>query len=307
MLTFILRRLLWSVPLLLGVMLLTFIVMRGAGGSPFRNEFDNLPVSLQIQLTSFYNLDEPWPVEFLTYVRHVVTLDFGPSLTSRYTTVDDVVGSGFVTSLELAALAALIAVPLGLALGLTAAWHRGTLLDTVLTSAATLLMVVPVFLVANLAADYVTEHWALAPRDWGSWRGKLAPAVVLALAPAGYGARLVRAGAVETLEQDYVRTARAKRLRGPRIRRAYVLRNSLAPFLSAAAPTLALLVTGAFFVESAFAVPGASDWFLRSASRRDYPMVMGLTVALAAVVIAVNLVADVVAAMLDPRLRERRA
>ncbi len=301
---FVLRRLLWSVPLLLGVMLLTFAVMRGAGGSPFRNEFGNLPLSLQVQLTSFYRLEEPWPVEFLTYVRHVVTLEFGPALTARVT-VDQVVEEGFRTSLELALLASAVAVPLALYLGLTAAWHRGGVLDAVLTTVATLLLVAPVFLVAGLASEYLTLRWSVLPRGWDSWAGRVAPTLAMAMAPAGYGARLIRAAAVETLEQDYVRTARAKGLRGPRIRRAHVLRNSMVPFLAAAAPTMALLVTGAFFVEAAFDVPGASSWFVDSAKRRDYPMVMGLTVALAIVVIAVNLVADVIAAALDPRLRER--
>jgi oligopeptide transport system permease protein len=132
------------------------------------------------------------------------------------------------------------------------------------------------------------------------------PVLALALAPAGYIARLVRASVVEIVGEDYVRTARAKGLRGDRVVRVHVLRNALVPVLSAAVPMLALLITGAFFVEEYFGIPGASGAFLTAARVRDFPMVMGLTVVLAAVVIAVNLVSDVLIALIDPRVRERR-
>jgi len=130
---------------------------------------------------------------------------------------------------------------------------------------------------------------------------------VLGLAPAGYLARLIRAAVIETLQQDYVRTAVGKGLRKRRVVLVHVLRNSLAPALGAMPPTPALLVTGTFFVEARFRIPGAGVFFVTAAKNRDYPMVLGLTTVLAIVVITANLVADVIAAALDPRLRERRA
>jgi ABC-type dipeptide/oligopeptide/nickel transport system permease component len=300
------RRTLVAIPLLLLVTLVTFALMRGIGGSPFKLESGNLPLPLQVRLTDHYNLDAPWPVEYATYVRNAATFDFGPSLVDRHLTVDDVVERRFPVSGELVLLAALWAIPLGIGLGLLGAVRRGKPLDALATTVATLLTVVPVFLFADIFAEYLVVRWGVVPLGWDDSRTKAAASFVLALAPAGYVARLVRAAAVETMEQDYVRTARAKGLTRPRVLGAHVLRNSLTPFLAAAVPTLVLLVTGAFFVEAAFGIQGAADQFVNSARLRDYPMVMGLTVTLAVVVLAVNLLADLAAAALDPRIREGR-
>lgn len=308
MLAFVLRRVLWSIPVLLFVLLLSYALLRGAGGTPFNPPpgYPRLPQALQVQFTSFYNLDEPWIVEFLTYLRHIATLDFGPSLTDRYTSVDSVVEQSFPVSAELVLLSSAFAVPLGIVLGLAGALRAGTRGDALLTSVATVLLVVPVFLFAEVVSDALIDDWGLVPRGWDGWETKVAPAVVLGLAPTGYVARLVRAAAVETLAEPYVVTARSKGLRARRIVLVHVLRNSLTPFLAAAVPTLALLVTGAFFVESAFGIPGASSYFIDAARTRDYPMVLGLTAVLATVVLAASLLADVAAAALDPRIREER-
>ncbi len=191
-------------------------------------------------------------------------------------------------------------------LGLLAALKRGAKADTAATTASTILLVVPVFFVAWLLSRYPALEWHWFPLGWGTWEARLLPVLTLALAPAGYIARLVRAAVVETLGEDYVRTARAKGLRRDRIVLVHVLRNALVPVLSAVVPMLALLITGAFFVEEYFGVPGASGAFLDAARVRDFPMVMGLTVVLAAIVIALNLVTDIAIALLDPRTREAR-
>jgi ABC-type dipeptide/oligopeptide/nickel transport system permease component len=305
---FVVRRLLWSLPLLLLVMLATFALIRGAGGSPFRppEGVPGLPAPKQRELTRFYHLDEPWFVEYAIYVKNVFTLQFGPSLVNRYQTVDLVVEQGFPVTGELVLLAAAWALPLGIGLGTFAAVRRSTLLDFLATSAATVLLVVPVFFVSYVLYRYPVLEWELFPVGWDGWRTKVLPTLALGLAPAGYAARLVRGAVVETLQADYVRTARAKGLRSARVVSLHVLRNSAVPLLSAAVPMIALLVTGAFFVESYFDIPGASAAFVGAARTRDYPMVMGLTVALAVVVLAANLLADVVLALLDPRLREEQ-
>jgi oligopeptide transport system permease protein len=303
---FVVRRLAWTLPLILFVMLVTFALMRGIGGSPFRLEFGGVPRALQLRFEDYYGLREPWFVEFWNYVRHVFTFDFGPSLVNRYTTVDGVIKERFPVSLELAALAAAWAIPLGIGLGLVAGLERNKRIDRIATIVATVILVVPVFLFSDLAATNLVHKWHLVPAGWESWQARIVPSLVLGLAPAGYIARLVRTAVVETLEQDYIRTARAKGLYQERIVLVHVLRNSLVPFLSAAVPTLALLVTGAFFVESSFGIPGAAQYFVTAAKDRDYPMVMGLTVALAVIVIFANLAADVAAALLDRRIVEKR-
>ena len=306
MLAFVVRRLAFVPLLLLFVVVATFFLMRAIGGSPFRLETGGVSSALVVQLTTFYGLEEPWYVQLWIHLKHLATLDFGPSLVDRYVTVDGVIEQRVPVSLELSALAIAWAVPLGGALGVYAALRRGTRLDTLATSLSTVLLVVPVFLFAEIFSTYLVWDWGLFPAGWEAWRTKLLAAFVLALAPAGYVARVVRAGVVETLGEDYVRTARAKGLRLPRVVGVHVLRNAAAPFLAAAVPTMALLITAAFFVEQAFGIPGAAAYFVSAAKNRDYPMVMGLTVVVALVVVAANLLADVVAAALDPRLRERR-
>jgi len=138
----------------------------------------------------------------------------------------------------------------------------------------------------------------------GQLAGRILPSLALALAPAGYIARLVRSAVVETLNEDYVRTARAKGLYLKRILWVHVVRNSLVPLLSAAMPMLALLITGALFVEEFFGIPGAATTFLDAARTRDYPLLLGLTVGVATIVLAANLVADIILAVIDPRVRE---
>jgi ABC-type dipeptide/oligopeptide/nickel transport system permease component len=305
---FVLRRVVWAVPVLLLVMLFTFLLMRGAGGTPFEppEGVPGLPAPLQREMTDFYNLDEPWYVEFATYVRNVFTLQFGPSLVNRYHSVDDAVEQGFPVTGKLILLAAAWAIPVGILLGLFAAVRRSSFLDHLATSAASVLLVVPVFFVTYVLSRYLVYEWDVFPLDWESWQGKVLPVFALGLAPAGYAARLTRSAAVETLQSDYVRTARAKGLRRTRVIGAHVLRNSAVPLLSATPPMLALLVTGAFFVETAFAVPGVSAEFVQAARAKDYPMILGLTVALTVLVLVVNLIADVLMAIIDPRMREQR-
>ena len=233
---------------------------RGAGGSPFRPPpgYIGVPATYEQFLRDFYRLDEPWLVEFAHYVKNVFTLDFGPSLVQRNVSVDYVVEHAAPITLQLVVLAAMWSIPLGIATGLAAAAYRNRWLDRLLTSTSTVLLVVPVFFVAYVTGRYVAREWHLVELGWENWDTRLVASLVLALAPIGYVARLVRAAVVDELVEDYVRTASAKGLRRSRILGLHVLRNSLTPFLSAAVPLLALLVTGAFFVEDAFGIPGAS-------------------------------------------------
>ena len=303
---FVLRRVLWAIPIVLLVMLFTYLLMRAAGGSPFEppEGVPGLPAPLQREMTDFYHLDEPWYVEFGFYVKNVATLQFGPSLVDRYHSVDDAVKEGFPVTGQLILLAAAWAIPVGMLLGLFAAVRRSSALDHLATSAASVLLVVPVFFVTYVLSQYLVYEWDVFPLDWDTPQGKVLPVLALGLAPAGYVARLTRAAAVDTLQSDYVRTARAKGLRRSRVIGAHVLRNSSVPLLSATPPMLALLVTGAFFVETAFRVPGVSAEFVQAARAKDYPMILGLTVALTVLVLVVNLIADVLMAIIDPRLRE---
>jgi ABC-type dipeptide/oligopeptide/nickel transport system permease component len=303
---YIVRRAVWTVPLVLGVMLVTFVLMRGAGGDPFRppEGYSGVPESYARILRDHYHLNDPWIVEFAYWVKNVFTLQFGPSLVQRYLDVGDVVRHALPVTVELVLLAAAWAVPVGIGLGVWAGINRGRLADFVATSIASVLLVVPIFFVVFVLREYLVADWRLLPTGWDTWRARILPILALGLAPAGYVGRLVRAAFVEALQEDYVRTAFAKGLRRPRVFWVHVLRNSLAPLLSAAIPMIALLITGAFFVEGAFSVPGVSDFFISAVRTRDYPVIMNLTAALAVVVLVANLIADVLLALVDPRVRE---
>jgi oligopeptide transport system permease protein len=289
-------------------MLATYALMRGMGGDPFvlPEGFVGIPLPIERELREHYHLEDPWFVEFAHYVANVARFDFGPSLNRRGLTVDSVIERRLPVTGLLVLLAALVALPVGFALGLLGALRQRTPADGAATAFSTLLLVIPVFFVAWVLSRYPALEWHWLPLGWDGWDARVMPVLTLALAPAGYIARLVRASVVETLGEDYVRTARAKGLRRDRIVAVHVLRNSLVPVLSAVVPMLALLITGAFFVEEYFGVPGASSAFLDAARVRDFPMVMGLTVVLAAIVFALNLVTDVLIAVLDPRVREPR-
>ncbi|MEJ7568440.1 MAG: ABC transporter permease [Gaiellaceae bacterium] len=306
--SFVIRRLLWTIPLVVLVMLATYALLRGAGGSPFAppEGYIGVPDTYQRFLRDFYHLDEPWLVEFAHYVKNVFTLNFGPSLVQRNLSVDDVVKQAAPITLQLVLLAAAWSIPIGIAAGLLAAAYRNRLVDRLLTSTSTVLLVVPVFFVAYVSGRYLAREWHLVALGWENWDTRLASSLVLALAPIGYVARLVRAAVVEEIVEDYVRTAQAKGLRRRRILWFHVLRNSLTPFMSAAVPLLALLITGAFFVEAAFGIPGASFYYIEAARTRDTPVLLGLTVVLAVFVILANALADIAMALLDPRVLERR-
>lgn len=289
-------------------MLVTFALLRGARGNPFEppEGYPLLPAPTQHALEEYYHLDEPWFVEFAVYLKNVFTLNFGPSQVQRDLDVNAVMRESLPVTLELVLLAVACAVPLGIGLGVLAATKRSTAIDFAAVSAASILLVLPVFFVAFVLSEYLVFEWQLFPSGWEGWKAKVLPALTLALAPTGYIARLVRAAVVEQLQEDYVRTARAKGLEWERIVWVHILRNSLGPFVSAAAPMLALLVTGAFFVEQLFRVPGVSSFFVEGARTRDYSLLLGLTVALAVIVLVANLIADVVLAAVDPRAREAK-
>lgn len=306
MLKFIVRRVLWSVPLLLLVMLVTFALMRGSGGNPFRppEGYVSVPGPVQRSLSDFYHLHDPWIVQYAIYVKNVFTLHFGPSMVFRGLNVTDVIRQSFPVTVELVLLASAWAMPLGIGLGVFAAVRRKSAWDMLATSGATIVFVIPVFFIAFVLSKYLVFQWHLFPSGWSSWQARVLPSFALALAPTGYIARLVRGGVVETLQEEYVRAAVAKGLRRRRIIVVHVLRNALGPFVSAAMPMIAMLITGAFFVENFFAVPGASPAFVQAALTRDYPLLMGLTVALAVVVLAANLISGLLLAVINPRIWE---
>jgi ABC-type dipeptide/oligopeptide/nickel transport system permease component len=310
MAAFVVRRLLWTVPVILLVILFTFLMMRQIEGNPFRKTERNVPASVQANLERKFNLDKPWYEQYALYVKGVFTFDLGPSLVLRNRDVNDIVAEHFPRSIELGLLALAFAVVLGIPLGVVSALRANTIFDYAAMFFSNVGFAVPSFLVATLLIYFFALEWRevfnLPTSGWTTWRHKVLPSVALGLAPMAYFARLVRGTMLETLQADYVRTAKAKGLRWRRVVLVHVLRNSLIPAVTAAGPLLGFLITGSFIVEFIFAIPGIGRYYITAVQARDYSVVMGLTVLLSVIVVVANMVVDILYGVLDPRTREAR-
>jgi dipeptide transport system permease protein len=309
MLKFIVRRIFWTIPVLLVVIFLTFMMMRQIGGNPFRQTERAVPEAVQRNLERKFNVDKPWYVQYLYYVKGVATLDLGPSLVVRGRTVNDIVKTNFPKSIELGLYAFLFAILVGVPLGVIAALRHNTVVDYGAMFFSNVFHAVPSFLVATLLIYYVALEWdlGLPTSGWTTWKHKVLPSIALGFAPMALFARLVRGTMLETLQQDYVRTARAKGLRYRRVVGLHVLRNSLIPVITAAGPLLGFIITGSFVIELIFNIPGIGQNYVVSVQNRDYSVVMGLTVLLSVIVIVANMVVDILYGVLDPRTRDARA
>jgi len=307
MAAYIIRRVIWTVPVVLLVILMTFLLMRQIEGNPFRKTERAVPAAVQENLERKFKLDKPWYVQYASYVKGVATGDLGPSLVLRDRSVNDIVKEQFPNSIELGMYAFGWAVLLGVPAGIVAALRPNSRFDYGAMLFSNVGFALPNFLVATLLIYYVSLKWGILPTSgWVSWKHKLLPSLTLGLVPMAYFARLVRGTMLETLQADYVRTAKAKGLRWRRVVGLHVLRNSLIPVVTAAAPLLGYIITGSFIVENIFAVPGIGRYYVTAVSARDYSVVMGLTVLLSIIVIVANLVVDVLYGILDPRTREAR-
>jgi oligopeptide transport system permease protein len=308
MLKFVVRRVLWTIPIILLVIFMTFMMMRAIKGSPFRKTERAVPPAVLANLNRKFGLDRPWYVQYGRYVRNVATFDFGPSLVLRNQDVNDIIKEHFPVSAELGGLAMLLAVLVGVPLGILAALRANRPTDYIVMLFANLGFAVPSFLIATLFIYFFAAELGWFPTNgWDSWQSKVLPVVALSLAPLTYFARIVRGQMLETLQQDYVRTAKAKGLRWKRVVTVHVLRNSLIPAVTAAGPLLGALITGSFIIENIFAIPGIGRYYVTSVSGRDYSTVMGITVLLAILIIIANMIVDILYGFLDPRTREARS
>jgi ABC-type dipeptide/oligopeptide/nickel transport system permease component len=312
MTTFIIRRVVWTIPVILLVILMTFIMMRQIQGNPFRRTERNVPVAIQANLERKFHLDKPWYVQYGYYVKGVFTFDLGPSMAQRTRTVNDVVRDGFPRSLKLGLLAYLWAIVFGVPAGILAALKPNSIFDYGAMLFSSIGFALPSFFVATLLIYYVAVKSGLVPTNgWptGFWQldsRVILPSFALGLFPMAYFARLVRGAMLETMQQDYVRTAKAKGLRYRRVIGLHVLRNSLIPAVTATAPLLGLIITGTFVIEFIFSIPGIGRYFINSVSNRDYSVVMGITVLTSVIIVIANLFVDIMYGVLDPRTREAR-
>ncbi|MDP4024828.1 ABC transporter permease subunit [Methylobacterium sp. NEAU 140] len=304
MIRLVLRRLAQAVPTLFAVVAVSFFLMRLAPGGPFDLERPLAPAAME-NLRRVYGLDRPLIAQFGSYLASLAQGDLGPSFSFRDLTVAELIGRGLPVSATLGALALVLATGLGVGLGCVAAVRRGGAVDRLLGFGAALSLSLPSFVVAPLLQIVfgLTLRW-LPLSGWadGDPRHLILPVVTLALPQVGALARLTRASLGEALRTQPVRTMRSLGLPPGRVVR-HALRGALLPVVAYLGPLAAALLTGSVVVETIFGLPGIGRYFVEGALNRDYTLVMGVVLLVAALVVAFNLLADLACAWLDPRLR----
>jgi oligopeptide transport system permease protein len=305
MTAYLIRRLLWLVPVLLFVAAITFALMHSVPGGPWDRDKPLPPAAVE-QLNRKYGLDQPLWEQFGRYLLGLLHGDLGVSYRQSNRSVSEVIGGGIKVSATLGGLAMLLSAAVGVPLGIVAALRRNRALDYISVSLATLGASTPNFVLGIILIVIFASTFHLLPTiGWGSWKQAIMPILALSALPTAFLARITRASTLEVLQQDYVRTAWAKGLPARTVVLRHVARNALIPVLTLAGPLAAALVTGSFIIESQFAIPGVGRAFVTAIFGRDYGVIMGVTLFYALVVAAANLAVDLAYAAADPRIRYR--
>ena len=295
------RRLAAFVPTLWAIATLTFFLVRLAPGGPFQAERD-IPPAARAALAAKYGLDRPLAQQYGAFLANAARLDFGPSYKFPARQVRDIILEGFRVSAELGGWALLVALLAGIPLGVIAALRRGTAADAAVMGLALAGVSVPNFVLGPLLvlAFALGLYW-LPPALWEGPASRVLPVLTLAAAYAAYVARLTRAGMLDVLRQDFIRTARAKGLPERLVVLKHALRLGLLPVVSYLGPAAAAIVMGSLVVEQVFALPGLGRYLVQGAFNRDYTLVTGVVLFYAAFLMALNLLVDLAHAWLDPR------
>ena len=303
MIAYIGRRLLWIIPVLFTVSIITFFLMHAVPGGPWDRE-KRLPAGVQDRLNAKYGLDQPIYVQYVTWAGRFIQGDLGPSY--RYTdrTVNEIVADGFRTTVQLGLMAFVLSVVVGIPLGIFAALGHNRGPDYVSTSLSIIGIATPSFVLAILLIVVFAVQLGWFPT--GGWKGPqywVLPTIALAGFPIAVIARYTRASMLEVTRKDYIRTAHSKGIRDQAVVSRHMIRNALIPVITILGPTLAFLVTGSFIIERIFGIPGVGQFYITSISTRDYSLLMAMTMLYAFAVAFLNVVVDVLYAYIDPRIR----
>ncbi len=305
MFSLILRRIGIAIPVLLTVITLTFLMVHSAPGGPFDEEKAVSPEVL-IKLNEKYNLDQPLSAQYFDYLSGILVGDFGPSFRYPGRSVTELISIGLPVTFELALYSILFALAVGLLAGILGALKPNTPLDYIPMSTAMIGICIPsiilgpsLILIFGIWLEWVpVSGWGYMPGD------KLLPTLTLGTAYAAYCARLTRGGMLEILNQDFIRTARAKGLSETRVVIVHALRGGLTPVIAFLGPAMAGLLAGSFVVETIFGIPGLGRFYVEAAFNRDYTMILGSSIFFSFLIIFFNLISDLVAAALNPKLRD---
>lgn len=342
MASFIARRMLWMVLVLFAVSVVTFYLMRAIPGGPFDREKE-LPPTILASLEAKYNLDDPVWKQYIDYVGGIVIPritdtsfrrtavedylinveiigtdyvlrwgNFGPSLRQRSRTISDILRENLPVSVQLGVAALLVALLIGVPMGILSSLNRNTFWDYAGMSIATIGVSVTVITIGPIMQYLLGVRLGILPisgwagrsgADWQWWQYMVMPAFALGFADAAIIARLTRASLLQILNEDFIRTARAKGLRERRVITVHALKNSMIPVVTVLGPMAADLITGSFITEIIFGIPGIGDKFVQSITDRDYPLIMGTVLLYSFVLVIGNALVDVSYAWIDPRIR----
>jgi ABC-type dipeptide/oligopeptide/nickel transport system permease component len=305
MIQYIIRRILWFIPVLLAVTIFTFIMVRVIPGGPFDRIGDKtLPPEIVANLEAKYHLDKPAWQQYLDYLWNLLHLDLGPSFSYRTRTVNDILSASLPISAQLGIMSILLGLIIGIPAGCIAALRQNTMIDYGSTFVAILGRSIPslvmgpvlIWLFALKLGWFPVARWQ-GPEYW------VLPVITLGSGLSAGIARLTRGSLLQVIQADYIRTARAKGLRETVVIIRHALKNSMIPVVTILGPMFAAVLTGTFVVEQIFGIPGLGKHFVTSIGNRDYPVVLGTVLLYAVLLVAANLVVDITYGWLDPRIR----
>jgi oligopeptide transport system permease protein len=306
---FFAKRLLEAATTLFVIASMTFLLLRVLPGGPFDSE-KALPEEIKASIEARYGLDKPLFEQYTSYLTGLVQGDWGESYKYLGRSVTDIILETLPVSAELGLYSLLLALLIGIPLGVLAAAKHNSPFDTLAMLVAISGVALPSFIVGpilvmifSFGIPFAFLHGSLPPALWDGWEYMILPIVTLGIRPAAIYARMTRGTVLEAIKQDYVRTARAKGLPESTVLFRHVLRNSLIPVLTITGPLFAGLLSGSFIIEVIFAIPGIGKHLVSSVSNRDYPLVMGLTLLYSALLVTSNLIVDILYSVADPRIR----
>jgi oligopeptide transport system permease protein len=307
MLSYIFKRLIYILIALFIIITATFFLMKLAPGSPFASE-RQLPATIEQQLNAKYGLDNPWYIQYKDYLISSFTFDFGESMKYKGRSVNDMISDGFPISLVLGLEAMVLAIGLGILLGVISSLYHNKVPDYVSTVIAVLGISVPSFILAGLLQLFLSLKLGWFPvTGWKGFIYTILPATAIALTHAGFIAKLTRSSMLEQNNSEYVKLARAKGIGKWTIIFKHSLRNALLPVITYLGPLFAGVLTGSFVIEQIFAVPGIGRHFVQSITNRDYTTIMGVTVFYSIILLLAVLVVDILYKFIDPRIKLKGA
>jgi len=304
MFLFVLKRLLGAIPTLFFIITIAFFLIRLAPGGPFDEE-RTLPAEIQANLNKAYHLDKPLYVQYVLYLKNIMSGDFGPSFQYKDRTVTELIAAGFPVSLKLGISAIIIGTLFGVLLGSLAGIRQNTGIDYGVMGIAVTGMIVPGFVMAPLLVLIFAVILGYLPAGgWGeSYKQMILPVIVLALPLIGVIARMMRSSMIEMLHADFVRTAKAKGLSPFEVVKNHCLKGAFFPIVSLLGPATAGIITGSLIVEQIFGLPGIGRYFVQGAFNRDYTLVMGTIIFYGILIVLFNLLVDIVYSLLDPKVK----